>query len=111
LAIPAHHSLPASQGLFDLGMDSLMSVELRNRLQQDSGIQLPGTLLFDYPSLNALLEFFSDEMLGKPQTAPSTASPSPLRTKPLPSALEDIEQLSDEEIDALLKTSSKSRGR
>ncbi|ACE83632.1 SDR family NAD(P)-dependent oxidoreductase [Cellvibrio japonicus] len=42
-------------GFFDLGLDSLTSVELRNRLQNDLQCQLSSTITFDYPNLDALL--------------------------------------------------------
>jgi acyl carrier protein len=40
--------------LKDAGLDSLMAVELRNALTRSIGQSLPATLLFDYPSLEAL---------------------------------------------------------
>jgi acyl carrier protein len=42
------------QPLKDLGLDSLMAVELRNVLIREGGRRLPTTLLFDYSSLDAL---------------------------------------------------------
>ena len=47
--------LPAiDRGIFDLGIDSLMSVELKNRLVRNLGIEIPSTLLFQYPTISAL---------------------------------------------------------
>ena len=47
-------SLEPQQGFFDLGMDSLMAVELKNRLQRSLGCPLPTPIAFDYPSVEAL---------------------------------------------------------
>src|SRR5205823_5381267 len=49
------------RGFFDLGLDSLMAVELRRRLQQKTGIKLPSTLAFDHPNPAAVATF----VLGK----------------------------------------------
>jgi 3-oxoacyl-(acyl-carrier-protein) synthase len=38
----------------DAGLDSLGAVELRNTLAQSVGMELPGTMVFDYPSVGAL---------------------------------------------------------
>jgi len=55
------------QRFFDLGMDSLMALELRQRLEAELGIQLPATLAFDYPSLEALEPCLAQMLLSQPR--------------------------------------------
>ncbi|KAL0047289.1 hypothetical protein WJX82_000056 [Trebouxia sp. C0006] len=53
------------------GLDSLSSVELTNALQRKLGMQLPPTLVFDYPSVNAIAEFASSVLQPSTTTVPS----------------------------------------
>ena len=64
------------QGLFDLGMDSLTAVELKNRLQTTLGVPLPSTLLFDHPNVRKLMEYIARDVLkwsDKPAASTSAA--------------------------------------
>ena len=68
-------------GFFDLGMDSLMAVELRNRLNRafTDAYTAPNTVVFDYPDIAVLARHLAEELgdLG-PAPAPQT-QPEPER--------------------------------
>ncbi len=57
-------SVNPEQGLFEAGMDSLMSVELRNKLQATIGNihQFPSTLAIDYPSIVKISQYFEEHI-------------------------------------------------
>lgn len=48
--------------LMELGFDSLMAVEMRNKLSKAVGSELPVSLLFDYPTLEKIREFLFEEI-------------------------------------------------
>lgn len=69
LALPA--AAPTDVAFRDLGFDSLLSLELRNRLATKLGKPLPPTLVFDYPNVLALAEHL-DEQAAPARTASQT---------------------------------------
>jgi len=48
--------------LMDAGLDSLGAVELHNTVQQSMGVELPTTIVFDYPNINAVSSYISGEI-------------------------------------------------
>lgn len=64
------------QRLFDLGLDSLMAIELRSYLQKSLECNLRSTLLFDYPTLEAIVDYLAIEVLGLEQSSTTEDSQS-----------------------------------
>jgi len=70
-------SLPADHGFFDLGLDSLMAVRLRARLEEALGRPVPTATLFAHPTVNALAAWLAPEAVSStpilPTAVPLTA--------------------------------------
>ena len=108
-------SVDVEQGLFEMGMDSLMSVELKSRIEIAVGANLPSTLTFNYPSILALAGYVVTDVL--PETAvdvqasdgPHPANEIPASgERPLPTAESaaptpgSAEDLSEDDLAAML---------
>jgi len=82
------------QGLFELGMDSLLALELKNHVQFTVKRDFPVTAVFDYPTVDSLAEYLLREVL--PLNLPETAGARSGADET--DLLEQIEKLSEEEV-------------
>jgi NAD(P)-dependent dehydrogenase (short-subunit alcohol dehydrogenase family)/acyl carrier protein len=109
IGLPDSTPLDPRQPLKEAGLDSLMAVELRNLLARSVGTSLPATLLFDYPSVDAITAFFL-KRLELAATVPATSN-GKSQERPADAG---VAHLSDAEAEAELLAeleSSTSRGR
>jgi NAD(P)-dependent dehydrogenase (short-subunit alcohol dehydrogenase family)/acyl carrier protein len=91
LSLSSQTRIDEDEALHDLGLDSLMAVELRNALVATLERPLSPTVVLDYPTLRTLTDFLLGEMFAEP--ARSSAD------EKLP---DDIYAISDQEAEALL---------
>jgi len=98
----APSQLPDSQqGFFDMGMDSLMAVELKNRLEITLGRTFPTTLVFEHPSIDALSRHLIDQVLF-PGRAVEPEAVSKREPQWEAATLAEIKKLPEGELEALI---------
>ncbi|MFD9734909.1 type I polyketide synthase [Umezawaea sp. NPDC059074] len=73
LGFSSAHQVQAGRGLVDMGLDSLSAVELRNTLSSATGLRLPATVVFDYPTPQALAGHLREELVDTGDAGPSKA--------------------------------------
>jgi acyl carrier protein len=101
-------------GFFDMGLDSLTAVELKQRLEREVGVNLPAATLFNYPTVETLVDHLIErvpglEMAAVKEEAAANGRPAAGDASPA-DLLARIEQLSDEEVEQLLRDRLREQG-
>ena len=86
------------KALGSMGLNSLMAMELRNRLETALGRPLSATLAWNYPTVEALVTFLCGD-------TPATTAPVPTAAAAVPAAItvDAVAQLSDADAALLLR--------
>jgi acyl transferase domain-containing protein/SAM-dependent methyltransferase/acyl carrier protein/NADP-dependent 3-hydroxy acid dehydrogenase YdfG len=64
LGLKPGHIPDPRQPLFEMGIDSFMALELKRRLENAIGAELPSTLVFNYPTIEAISDFVAKKTKG-----------------------------------------------
>ncbi len=99
LGIAEKGQIEARTGFFQIGMDSITTVELRKRLETTLGCELPATIAFEYPNTEALSRYLAERIgIRVPGAVPRD------RTAPAVSLEAEVgpEPQSEDELAALL---------
>lgn len=101
LGLPPAQPINPQQSLRELGLDSLMAVELRNALGQFTAGPLPSTLAFDHPTVAKLTDRLLRELFPEPE-APAPPGPAAPRTPLSDDLVARVAALDDADVEALL---------
>ncbi len=103
LNLESTEQIELQESLFDLGVDSLTVVELRDRFESSLGCSLPSTLLFDYPTVDSLVEYFATEVIEMDMPASDDNLVNTEETVS-PSSDDELQDLTEDELGSLLDT-------
>ncbi|MCS6806446.1 MAG: SDR family NAD(P)-dependent oxidoreductase [Blastocatellia bacterium] len=95
--------LDAERPLNELGLDSLMAVELKNRIEKEIGVTLPTVELMRGPTVLKLSHVVLKLLTGADAAAPTEADIRPSVVEQQPETLlQQLDQLSEQDVDQLL---------
>ncbi|MEM7410833.1 MAG: SDR family NAD(P)-dependent oxidoreductase [Myxococcota bacterium] len=107
LGLSSSDEIEPRSRLMDLGMDSLMAVELKARAERSLGLSLPSTLFFDHPTVESLVAYLEASLApGPAEDAEPTREPRPdagvgdddFAVEDDAAVIDDVAGLSDEDV-------------
>ena len=112
--LPQSYVLAVDQNFTELGMDSLLAIQLSNRLKSTFAIAAPATLAFQRPTAQAIGEYVMETLStrdgathpDKPSRPPGAAvrAETASNSQSAGAVLADLDQLSDSDVQKLLET-------
>jgi len=106
LGLSSFDAIDLEARLFDLGLDSLMAIELNNRFEVNLGCTLSQTVISNYPTVAMLADYLLEEVLGQVSVTPNQFEVSQiteiLEDEQLDDLLTELENMSDEEVQSRL---------
>jgi acyl transferase domain-containing protein/NADPH:quinone reductase-like Zn-dependent oxidoreductase/SAM-dependent methyltransferase/acyl carrier protein/NADP-dependent 3-hydroxy acid dehydrogenase YdfG len=108
LSLSETQSIDPARPLQEYGLDSLLSIELRNALSADLDAKLSATALFDYPTLAALTDWLFRDVLKLQVAEGANTEPGPNRVQDrsqehAQDLLEGVAALSDDEVERMFQ--------
>ena len=97
LRLPDAAAVSVTRGFFEMGMDSLMAIEVKNRMQTELGVSLRATVVFNYPNITQLSDYLAT-LLPPPDAEVAAATD------------DDLDDLSADELAGLLEDELKAMG-
>jgi acyl transferase domain-containing protein len=94
LGLARSDTIDSNISLFKMGLDSLMAIQVQRRLEKALGETLPSALVFNHPTASALIDFVDQIMAARLGESDSQDD--------VGSLLARVDQMSGEEVDALL---------
>ncbi|MFI6108902.1 type I polyketide synthase [Streptomyces sp. NPDC051310] len=100
LGYPSADDIDADMTFQEIGFDSLSGVEFRNQVKKDTGVHVPATVIYNYPTPAALAERVRELLFPEPEEAEDEAAGLPDAELGELDALDDIDGL---DIEALVQ--------
>jgi len=98
------------RGFIELGVDSLMAVTLRDRLQTSLGVELPVTFIFDHPTIEVLAEHLLANVLVLAKEARPAAPEVPAAPSSRDTLMNEARELSQDQLEQAIAQQLKDLG-